>query len=159
MTAPTAHMRVMQPHPDVFAFYDGRIEGQRFAEGPNWVDDGGLSLGIASYALVSGDQALVYDTHVSVPHARLIRSLLSDMGVRRFTVVLSHCHLDHVAGTKAFSDCEIIANRRTRDHLTRDRAAIEAGTLGGPPGLPRWFCRPRFSTARWICASATLRCS
>lgn len=135
MTDLTAHVRVLQPHPGLFAFYDGRIEGQRFADGPNWVDDGALSLGIASYALVSGDAALVYDTHVSLPHARLIRQTLEDAGVRRITVVLSHCHLDHVAGTGVFADCEIIANRRTFQHLTRDHAAIEAGTLGGMPAI------------------------
>ena len=135
MTDLTAHVRVLQPHPGLFAFYDGRIEGQRFADGPNWVDDGALSLGIASYALVSGDAALVYDTHVSLPHARLIRRTLEDAGVRQITVVLSHCHLDHVAGTGAFADCEIIANRRTFQHLTRDNAAIEAGTLGGMPAI------------------------
>jgi cyclase len=135
MTDLTAHVRVLQPHPGLFAFYDGRIEGHRFAEGPNWVDDGALSLGIASYALVSGDEALVYDTHVSLPHARLIRRTLEDAGVRRITVVLSHCHLDHVAGTGAFADCEIIANRRTFQHLTRDKAPIEAGTLGGAPAI------------------------
>jgi glyoxylase-like metal-dependent hydrolase (beta-lactamase superfamily II) len=135
MTDLTAHVRVMQPHPGLFAFYDGRIEGQRFADGPNWVDDGALSLGIASYALVSDDAALVYDTHVSLPHARLIRRTLEDAGVRQITVVLSHCHLDHVAGTGAFADCEIIANRRTFQHLTRDNAAIEAGTLGGMPAI------------------------
>ena len=37
---------------------------------PNWVDQGALSLGIASYAIVDGGEALVYDTHVSVEHAR-----------------------------------------------------------------------------------------
>jgi glyoxylase-like metal-dependent hydrolase (beta-lactamase superfamily II) len=135
MTGLTAHVRVLQPHPGLFAFYDGRIEGQRFADGPNWVDDGALSLGIASYALVSDDAALVYDTHVSLRHARLIRRTLEQAGVRRITVVLSHCHLDHVAGTGAFADCEIIANRRTFQHLTRDKAAIEAGTLGGAPAI------------------------
>ena len=135
MTDLTAHVRVLQPHPGLFAFYDGRIEGQRFADGPNWVDDGALSLGIASYALVSDDAALVYDTHVSLPHARLIRQTLEDARVRRITVVLSHCHLDHVAGTGAFADCEIIANRRTFQHLTRDHTAIEAGTLGGAPAI------------------------
>jgi cyclase len=135
MTDLTAHVRVLQPHPGLFAFYDGRIEGQRFAEGANWVDDGALSLGIASYALVSGDEGLVYDTHVSLPHARLIRRTLEEAGVRRITVVLSHCHLDHVAGTAAFADCEIIANRRTFQHLTRDQVAIEAGTLGGMPTI------------------------
>ena len=55
--------------------------------------------------------------------------------MRRITVVLSHCHLDHVAGTGVFADCEIIANRRTFQHLTRDHAAIEAGTLGGMPAI------------------------
>lgn len=135
MTEALAHVRVMQPHPGIFAFYDGRVEGHRFAEGPNWVDDGALSLGIASYALLSGGAALVYDTHVSVPHARLVRATLERAGARSFTIVLSHCHLDHVAGTAVFADCEIIANRRTFEHLSRDKTAIETGTLGGPPAI------------------------
>ena len=133
MTDATRHMRVLRPHPGVIAFYDGRVEGHRFADMPNWVDDGALSLGIASYALVNGDAALVYDTQVSLAHAAFVRAALEAEGVRRFTVVLSHCHLDHVAGTEVFADCEVIANRRTFDHLTRDKAAIEAGTLSGLP--------------------------
>lgn len=128
-------MRVLRPADGVVAFYDGRIEGYRFAPQPNWVDDGALSLGIASYAIVSGDEALVYDTHVSLEHARLIRSTLEDEGVRKFSVVLSHRHLDHIAGTEVFADCEVIACDRTADHLARDRAAIEAGALEGPPPI------------------------
>jgi len=128
-------MRVLRPADGVVAFYDGRIDGYRFAEGPNWVDDGALSLGIASYAIVSGEAALVYDTHVSLEHAKLIRSTLEDDGVRTFTVVLSHRHLDHIAGTAVFADCEVIACERTAEHLARDRAAIESGTLEGPPAI------------------------
>jgi hypothetical protein len=30
MTGLTEHVRVLQPHPGLFAFYDGRIAGQRF---------------------------------------------------------------------------------------------------------------------------------
>ena len=30
--------------------------------------------GVASYAIVSGSQALVYDTHISVDHAKAIRA-------------------------------------------------------------------------------------
>lgn len=30
MTRLTEHVRVLQPHPGLFAFYDGRIAGQRF---------------------------------------------------------------------------------------------------------------------------------
>ncbi len=129
----TVHLRVLRPAPNVFAFYDGRVDGYRFAEGENWIDDGALSLGIASYAIVDGADALVYDTHVTVQHAAFIRKTLADAGVKHFTVVLSHWHLDHVAGTEAFADCRIISNKRTLDHLTRRKAAIESGTSSGPP--------------------------
>ena|SRR2546423_14306103 len=85
------HIRVLSPVEGVYAFYDGRIDGYRFAEGPNWVDDGALSLGIASYAVVAGGEAVIYDTHVSVEHARYVRGVLEGQGVRKFTIVLSHC--------------------------------------------------------------------
>ena len=50
-------------------------------------------------------------------------------------VVLSHWHLDHVAGTEVFADCPVIANARTMAHLTRHRAAIEDGSLHGLPAI------------------------
>jgi len=128
-------MRVLRPAEGVYAFYDGRVEGRRFAEGPNWVDDGALSLGIASYAVVSGDQALVYDTHTSLDHARFVRDHLEREGARSFRVVLSHWHLDHVAGTEVFGDCEVIACERTAELLAEHRNAIERGDLEGPPQI------------------------
>jgi glyoxylase-like metal-dependent hydrolase (beta-lactamase superfamily II) len=131
----TKHLRILTPAENVLAFYDGRVEGYRFAEGANWVDDGALSLGIASYAVIDGDHALVYDTHVTLDHARAVRKALEDRGVRRFTVVLSHWHLDHIAGNAVFSDCEIIANARTAEHLASRKAAIESGTHEGPPAI------------------------
>ncbi len=130
------HLRVLRPHPAVYAFYDGRVPGYRFAPEKNWLDEGALSLGIASYAIVSGQEALVYDTHVSVPHASEIRNILSrEAGVTKFTVLLSHWHLDHVAGTAAFADCDVLATERTADHLARRQSAIEAGTYEGPPAI------------------------
>lgn len=130
-----SHLHVLEPAPGVLAFYDGRVPGYRFSDARNWVDSGALSVGIASYAVVSGDQALVYDTHVSVAHGQAVRDALVARGVMKITVVLSHWHLDHVAGTAAFADCEVIANAKTAAHLTTRRAAIEAGTLNGPPGI------------------------
>ncbi|MGN6169950.1 MAG: MBL fold metallo-hydrolase [Solirubrobacteraceae bacterium] len=127
-------MRVLAPAEGLLAFYEGR-DGHRFAEGSNWVDDGALSLGIASYAVFADGEAVVYDTHVSVERGRYIRSVLEARGVRRFTVVLSHWHLDHVAGTAAFADCEIIACDRTAELLLRFKAAIEAGSHEGPPKI------------------------
>lgn len=128
-------MRILRPAEGVLAFYDGRIEGYRYAKGPNWVDEGALSLGIASYAIVDEADALVYDTHVSVEHGRFIRDALRDEGVERMTVVLSHWHLDHVAGTAEFGDCEVIANERTAELLAANREAIEAGRHEGPPAI------------------------
>ena len=127
--------RVLRPAPGVLAFYEGRIEGYRFAEGRNWVDEGAISLGIASYAIVDGEAALVYDTHVSVEHARFVRETLEAEGASELTVVLSHWHLDHVAGTAAFPGAEVIASERTAEHLVQKQAAIEAGTLEGPPAI------------------------
>jgi cyclase len=129
------HLRILRPHPNIYAFYDGRVEGYRYLPQDNWIDDGALSLGIASYAIVDGDEAVVYDTHISVEHANHIRKVLVDSGVKKFTIVLSHWHPDHVAGTEAFTDCTIIANRRTADHLAKHRMAIEAGTQHGLPAI------------------------
>jgi cyclase len=128
-------MRVLTPFDWLVAFYDGRVEGHRFSEERNWVDEGAISLGICNYAIVDGDEALVYDTHVSVEHARYVREALEARGVRRFTVVLSHRHLDHVAGTEAFSGSEVIANERTATLLRRHREAIETGCFIGPPSI------------------------
>lgn len=131
----TTHLRTLRPAPGVLAFYDGRVEGYRFAPEPNWVDEGALSLGTASFAVVEGDEALVYDSHTTPEHGRWIRQALEAEGVRRFTVLLSHWHLDHVAGNEAFDDCEILAGDRTAQLLADHREAIEAGEHEGPPGI------------------------
>lgn len=128
-------LRTLQPAPGILAFYDGRVEGYRFAPRPNWIDEGALTLGTASFALVEGEEALVYDTHTTPEHGRLIRAALEAEGVRRFTVLLSHWHLDHLAGNTAFGDCEILATARTAELLSEHRAAIEDGRHEGPPGV------------------------
>jgi cyclase len=131
----TEHLRTLRLTEHLIGFYDGRIPGQVFADGPNWVDDGALELGVCSYALVDGSEALIYDTHISVPHAAAVRAEVERLGATRITVVLSHSHLDHIAGTEAFAGCEIVANALTAERLQRDRAAIEAGTHSGPPAI------------------------
>ena len=140
--------RVLRPAEGVLAFYDGREDGYRFAPGQNWVDEGAIELGIASYAIVDGGEALVYDTHVSPEHARFVRETLAAEGARELTVVLSHWHLDHVAGTEVFADCEVIANERTAELLAANRAAIEAGEHEGPPAIDPLVLPTRTFTAR-----------
>lgn len=120
-------MRIHEPYPDIFAYYDGRILGKRLhSDKPNWLDDGAYSLGVASYAIVSGQEALVYDTHISFDHARAIRSHLSSLGVTSIRVVLSHWHTDHVAGNAGFIDCPILSNKLTRDTLIEKRKVLVA---------------------------------
>ena len=127
-------LRVIAPAPNVLAFYDGRVPGARLhAETENWLDDGAYALGIASYAVAEGVEALVYDSHVSLTHARLIRDELERRGVRHIRVVLSHWHDDHVAGNAVFADCEIIANADTAALLKAHQGAMEAAD---PPIRP-----------------------
>jgi len=118
-------MRIHEPYAGLFAYYDGRILGKRLhSDKPNWLDDGAYSLGVASYAIVSGREALVYDTHISFDHARAIRSHLSSLGVTSIRVVLSHWHTDHVAGNAGFIDCPIISNTLTRNTLIEKRKVL-----------------------------------
>jgi len=125
MTGMLDDLRIFEPYPGIFAYYDGRIAGKRlYSVGPNWLDDGAFSLGIASYAIVDGGEALVYDTHISLDHARAIRAHLEALGVTRITVILSHFHNDHIAGNEVFADCEIIANSTTARLLEAEKPVI-----------------------------------
>ncbi|SHK65880.1 Glyoxylase, beta-lactamase superfamily II [Shimia gijangensis] len=116
----TSTLRVLEPAPNVIAFYDGRIAEKRIVSPEwNWLDDAAYCLGIASYAVVCGTEALVYDTHISIDHARFVRNELERRGVTTVRVALSHHHKDHVAGTEVFADCEIIAARKTAEMLAQ----------------------------------------
>ncbi len=127
-------LRILRPYPNIYAFYDGRIDGVRaHSNEPNWLDDGAYALGVCVYAIVDGTQALLYDTHISLPHARLVRRALKAAGVTSIRVVLSHWHDDHIAGNEVFADCEIIAHRLTAQALIDHRNEIETAN---PPIRP-----------------------
>ncbi|MFG1478556.1 MBL fold metallo-hydrolase [Xanthobacter sp. V4C-4] len=137
-TAPLAPLgstlRLLQPAPHVLAFYDGRVPGTRLhSAAENWLDDGAYALGIASYAVIDGAEALLYDSHISLTHAHIIRQALEKRGVRTIRLVLSHWHDDHVAGNAVFADCEIIASVETAAALEAHRARLEAAD---PPIRP-----------------------
>jgi len=131
----TSNLRTFELTDTLLGFYDGRLSGPELGPDATWIEDGALSLGTCSFAIVAGADALVYDTHVSVPHARAIRAELERRGASRITVVLSHWHLDHIAGTEAFADCEVIANALTAELMTEHRAEIEEGRRAGPPAI------------------------
>jgi glyoxylase-like metal-dependent hydrolase (beta-lactamase superfamily II) len=136
MRLPTDTLRVFQPLPGLFAYFDGRLNGKRiYSDGPNWIDDGAYALGIASFAIVEGSEAVVYDANLSVAHAMAIRKHLEGLGARQFRLVLSHHHIDHVAGNAAFQDGEILAHKLTDAAMWTHKAALEAGTYDGPPAI------------------------
>ncbi|AUX40527.1 MBL fold metallo-hydrolase [Sorangium cellulosum] len=131
-----AEMLVKDLNDHLILFFDGRNpDARRLTPEWNWQDDAAMNLGIATYAIHRGDEALVYDTFTSPDQARRVRAHLEGRGVRRFTVVNSHWHLDHVGGNAAYQDAAIVACALTRDHLAKQRAEIESGTLWGPPAI------------------------
>lgn len=146
-------LRILRPAPKIRAFYDGRIAGRRaYAETENWLDDAAFALGVCSYAVVDGGEALVYDTHVSLAHARAIRAALAAEGAVVTRVVLSHWHVDHVAGNAVFADCPILANSRTAALLALHRAELEADD---PPVRPLVLPNETFDEDRVLTVGAT----
>src|SRR5258708_25394877 len=98
----TERVRILEPYPGIFAYYDGRSAGRRLhSTSRNWLDDGAYALGIASYGIVDAGEALVYDTHISLSHAQAIKAHLEGLGIASIRVVLSHWHDDHIAGNAA----------------------------------------------------------
>jgi cyclase len=130
------NMRVFAINDHLLAFYDGRPpQSPRPPALHNWADYGALDVGVATYVIHRGDAALVYDTFPTVAAASWVREYLEKSGIRHFTLVNSHWHLDHVGGNAVYADVERIATELTIRLLTAKRAAIEAGTEWGPPAI------------------------
>jgi len=131
-------IEVIRINDHLIGFYEGRHPSNDppFAENyDNWVYYGAMNLGVSTYAILKGDRAILYDTMAVPEQARWIRDYLKEMGVRRFTVVLSHWHLDHIGGNCEFKHSDIISTRKTRDLMAANKKAIEAGELWGPPQI------------------------
>jgi cyclase len=130
------NMRVFQINDHLLSFYDGRpAEPAHRPAVENWADAGALNVGVATYVIHRGDAALVYDTYPAVKEAQWVRDYLTKAGIRHFTVVNSHWHLDHVGGNAVYSDVDRIATLKTIQLMTAKKAAIEAGTEWGPPAI------------------------
>ena len=134
--AAAMNMRVFELNDHLIAFYDGRPpEPATPPQDHNWADFGAMNVGVATYVIHRGDQALVYDTYPTPQQAQWVRDYLTRLGVRHFTVVNSHWHLDHVGGNAVYADVDRIATTRAIRLLTDKRTAIEAGTEWGPPAV------------------------
>jgi glyoxylase-like metal-dependent hydrolase (beta-lactamase superfamily II) len=127
-------IRAIEINDHILAFYAGR-DWTRLRDEPNWLDDGAMKLGIATYAIHKNNTAVIYDTFADIRQAMWVRNHLEHMGIKHFTVVLSHWHLDHIAGNEVYKDCNIISNALTRDLLLKNKTDIETGCCEGPPGI------------------------
>jgi cyclase len=135
-TAGDINMRVFRINDHLISFYDGRpAEAPRSPDTHNWADYGALDVGVSTYVIRRGDQALVYDTFPTVQEARWVRDYLRKAGVKHFTLVNSHWHLDHVGGNAVYADVDRIATDKSIQLLNANKAAIEAGTEWGPPAI------------------------
>jgi cyclase len=133
-SAAEMNMRVFKINDYLISFYDGRpAPAPRPPESSNWADYGALDVGVSTYVIRRGDQALIYDTFPTVQEAKWVRDYLAKAGVKRFTLVNSHWHLDHVGGNAVYADVDRIATDKTIQLLMGDKASIEAGTKWGPP--------------------------
>jgi cyclase len=131
-----AGMRVFQINDHLICFYLGRpAQDLHRAGAPDWTQSGALDVGVATYVIHSGDQALVYDSFPSVAPARWVRDYLVKAGIRHFTLVNSHWHLDHVGGNAVYADTDRIATEAAMQQLVARRTAIEAGTEWGLPAI------------------------
>ena len=134
--AAAMNWRVFEINDHLLGFYDGRPAETSVPAGKqNWADFGAMNVGVATYVIHRGDRALVYDTYPSTPQARWVRDYLEKIGIRHFTVVNSHWHLDHVGGNAVYADVDRISTDKTFQQLTAKKAAIEAGTEWGPPSI------------------------
>ena len=130
------NMRVFQINDHLTGFYIGRpTQAAVSSASSNWADYGAINVGVATYVIHRGDRALIYDTFPSTEPARWVRNYLTKAGIKHFTLVNSHWHLDHVGGNAVYADSDRIATDRTIQLLTAKRVGIEAGTEWGPPAI------------------------
>ena len=129
-------IRVFQINDHLLCFYDGRpAQASHRADTNDWADSSAFDVGVATYAIHRGDAALVYDTYPTTQDAQWVRDYLTKAGIRHFTLVNSHWHLDHVGGNAVYSDTDRISTDKTIRQLAVKKAAIEAGTEWGLPAI------------------------
>ncbi|KAI3530196.1 beta-lactamase [Colletotrichum filicis] len=98
---PLQSLRILNPYPGIFAYYDGRT-GERFAsDQPNWLDDGAFTLGVSTYSIIDGNEAIIYDSHITPDHAGAVMRHVQSQGVTKISVVISHFHNDLASDSPA----------------------------------------------------------
>ena len=74
-------IKVIEINEYTLAFYAGR-DWTRIREEPNWIDDGAMKLGIATYAIYKNNKAVIYDTFADIRQAMWVRNHLEQRGIK-----------------------------------------------------------------------------
>lgn len=138
---PLATLRILNPYPNVFAYYDGRT-GERFhSPEPNWLDDGAFALGVSTYSIVDGDEALLYDAHITTAHAAAMLAHVASLGVTKTTLVYSHQHNDHIAGAPVFAGnlSTIVGTEATAQAIAANTESLAADDPPIAAVRPTWL--------------------
>jgi glyoxylase-like metal-dependent hydrolase (beta-lactamase superfamily II) len=94
-------------------------------------------LGGGTFAIYKGDRAIVVDTGNLPGQGNWVKKKLqSAYGIKNFTLVITHWHLDHIRDNYIYEDDVIIGHTDTRNFMLENKEAIENGTLWGPPAFP-----------------------
>ncbi|OAQ65326.1 beta-lactamase domain-containing protein [Pochonia chlamydosporia 170] len=117
-------LRILNPYPNIYAYYDGRTGHRYHSDKPNWLDNGAFTLGVASYSIICNDEALIFDAHITVQHAAAVLRHVHSLGITKVSVVYSHAHTDHIAGARAFKDCTIISSEGTASRIEKNREKL-----------------------------------
>lgn len=127
-------IQTIQLSDNLLCFYDGRTRQGEPIFGrtdENWIQID-MDLGTVSYCLFDGDEALIVDTLLTEEQARYMRRQLESMGIKKFTVTITHMDPDHIGGNAVFADCEIIALKGTHDALAIQKSLGDNAMWGLP---------------------------
>ena len=152
------NMRVFQINDHLICFYDGRPpEPATPSTDHNWADFGAFNVGVATYVVYRGDQALVYDTYPSTVQAQWVRDFLVRKGIHHFTVVNSHWHLDHVGGNAVYADVDRVSTEATIAQLTARKQPHDSPRLPGPALSLRALAAARAAPRHEMTAASSTR--
>lgn len=101
---------------EIYAYYDGRTSPWHSS---NWYDET-LALGVATYSIIGGNTAVLFDAGLTPAHAAHMLTHVRSLGATNISTVYSHFHSDHVAGASALRETKIIAHKDTYERLKRD---------------------------------------
>jgi cyclase len=104
----------------IYAYYDGRTCPWHAS---NWYHET-LALGVATYSIISGSDAVLFDAGVTPAHAAHMLAHVRSLGATNISTIYSHFHSDHIAGASALRETKIIAHKGTYERLKKDELEL-----------------------------------